>query len=234
MCGRFTQKSERKVISLEFYIHDFISDVLVSYNITPGQDAGVIIGNGQNRYVRYRWGLVPFWAKDPSIGNRMINARAETITEKPSFRQAFASRRCLVPADGFYEWRKQGSFKTPFYIHHRSNRPMSFAGLWENWNPKGEGKAASQTRESEALYTFTIITTEASDKLRGLHDRMPVIIPPEKRELWLDREADAAELEGMLVSFDSPEIDFYEVSRMVNSPMNNTPACIEPVGEEGV
>jgi putative SOS response-associated peptidase YedK len=230
MCGRFTQKSERKVISLEFYVHDFISDVLLSFNVAPGQDAGVIVRGERNRYVRYRWGLVPFWAKDPSIGNRMINARAETITQKPSFRQAFSSRRCLVPADGFYEWRKEGPLKTPFYIHHSSNRPMSFAGLWETWHPKGGEETASESREGDALHTFTIITTEASDKLRVLHDRMPVIIPPEKRDLWLEQGEDTAKLEGLLVPFDSSEIDFYEVSRMVNSPMNNNPACIEPVG----
>ena len=223
MCGRFTQKSERKVISLEFYVHDFVSDVLASYNVAPGQEAGLIIGNGRNRYTRYRWGLVPFWAKDPSIGNRMINARAETVMEKPSFRQAFTARRCLVPADGFYEWRKNGSSKTPFYVHLSSNRPMSFAGLWETWRPNREGE------EKETLHTFTIITTEANDTLRELHDRMPVIVPPEKRALWLNRDADPAELRGLLAPLDSSEIEFYEVSRMVNSPKNNAPECIEPV-----
>ena len=131
MCGRFTQKSERKIISLEFYVQDFLSDVFVNYNVAPTQDAGVIVRDDVYRYVRYRWGLVPFWSKDPKIGNRMINARAETVAEKPSFRNAFTKRRCLVPADGFFEWKKESGYKTPYYIYYSTGKPMSFAGLWE-------------------------------------------------------------------------------------------------------
>ena len=252
MCGRFTQKSERRVISLEFYIQDFISDVLVSYNVAPGQDAGIIISDDRNRYIRYRWGLVPFWAKDPTIGNRMINARAETVTEKPSFKRAFSARRCLVPADGFYEWKKEGTYKTPFYIHLTSKSPMSFAGLWETWyqkdsksgapgepqlktgsvRPGQEKPGADDSSHPEPLHTFTIITTEANEKLSELHDRMPVIIPPEKRELWLNREADLGQVQELLVPLKSSEIEFYEVSRIVNSPKNNVPACIEPAAPD--
>jgi putative SOS response-associated peptidase YedK len=241
MCGRFTQKSERKLIALEFYVQDFIHDVLESYNLAPGQDAGVIIHDDVNRYARYRWGLVPFWAKDPSIGNRMINARGETVAEKPSFKKAFAARRCLVPADGFYEWRKGGSYKTPFYIYHASGKPMSFAGLWETWYPKGAAKkpgpepepgekadSSKEGGEPAALHTFTIITTEANEKLRALHDRMPVIIPPDRRETWLNQDTDPARLGELLEPLPPSQIEFHEVSRMVNSPKNNTPACIEP------
>ena len=238
MCGRFTQKSERKTISLEFYVQDFLSDVFLSYNVAPMQDAGVIIKDDVYRYARYRWGLVPFWAKDPAIGNRMINARAETVPEKPSFRNAFAKRRCLIPADGFYEWKKEGTYKTPYYIYHSSEKPMSFAGLWESWTPREEKllvqgvKADSPSIEREkppTLQTFTIITTRANNKLQELHDRMPVIIPREKRDVWLNPDTDTGQLIELLEPLSSDEIEFHEVSRMVNSPGNNSPQCIEPV-----
>jgi putative SOS response-associated peptidase YedK len=229
MCGRFTQKSERKVISLEFYVKEFGSEVFTSYNVAPGQDAGVILGGDVIRYDRYRWGLVPFWAKDTKIGYRMINARSETVTEKPSFRNAFKARRCLVPADGFYEWRKDGQYKTPFYIHLASNRPMSFAGLWETWQSKESKNAASDTERAEPLHTFTIITTEANEKLLPLHDRMPVIVPPEKRSVWLKEDTHPDQLKQLLEPYPSEEMAFHEVSKMVNTPKNNRPECIEPV-----
>lgn len=232
MCGRFTQKSERKIISLEFYVQDFASDVFINYNVAPGQDAGVIVRDDVYRYIRYRWGLIPFWAKDPTIGNRMINARAESVAEKPSFKRAFSQRRCLVPADGFYEWKKEGNFKRPYYIYNAKNKPMSFAGLWETWFPK-EGTFPNFTAtKEEPLHTFTIITTEANQKLQQLHDRMPVIIPEDKREQWLNSEASSGDLEELLVPLTASEIEFHEVSRMVNSPQNNSPQCIEPV-EQG-
>jgi putative SOS response-associated peptidase YedK len=237
MCGRFTQKSERKIISLEFYIKDFLSDVLVNYNVAPSQDAGVIIHDDVYRYVRYRWGLVPFWSRDTKIGNRMINARAETVAEKPSFRNAFAKRRCLVPADGFYEWKRENGFKTPYYIYHATGKPMSFAGLWESWTPKAE--KSEQHTESDLfsthvekpppLNTFTIITTEANEKLKGLHDRMPVVITPAKRDVWLSPDTRPDQLEELLRPLPSEEIMFHEVSRMVNTPQNNSPECIEPI-----
>ena len=235
MCGRFTQKSERKIISLEFYIKDFLSDVLVSYNVAPSQDAGVIVNDDVYRYVRYRWGLVPFWSKDTKIGNRMINARAETVAEKPSFRNAFVKRRCLVPADGFYEWKKENGFKTPYYIYHASGKPISFAGLWESWTPKTEKKQeeadlfSSGDREVQSLHTFTIITTAANEKLSELHDRMPVVITPQTREVWLDPATDSDKLIELLRPLPSEEVEFHEVSRMVNAPQNNSPDCIERV-----
>jgi len=236
MCGRFTQKSERKVISLEFYVQDFLSDVFMNYNIAPTQDAGVVVRDEVYRYVRYRWGLVPFWSKDPKIGNRMINARAETVAEKPSFRNAFAKRRCLVPADGFYEWKKEGGYKTPYYIYHSSGKPMSFAGLWETWTPKlepsvGQPEAdifSSEREKPPPLHTFTIITTGANEKLRELHDRMPVIISQEKRDVWLNPDTGPDQLVELLEPLPPEEIELHEVSRMVNSPQNNSPECIEP------
>jgi putative SOS response-associated peptidase YedK len=171
----------------------------------------------------------------------MINARGETASGKPSFKNAFIHRRCLVPADGFYEWKKNGKSKTPFYIHHPSGRPMSFAGLWEAWTGKPEKKGGStekhelptsenfEKREG-ALYTFTIITTAASAKMAPLHDRMPVIVPAGLRELWLDPTMkDRQELEKVLTPAPDDDIVYHEVSRMVNSPGNNVPACIEAV-----
>ncbi len=161
----------------------------------------------------------------------MINARAETVAEKPSFKSAFAGRRCLVPADGFYEWKKEGKYKTPYYIYHNSNKPMSFAGLWESWHPK-DATTSGDAQNGEPLRTFTIITTEANQKLQELHNRMPVIIPLDKRELWLNPDANPEDLMDMLVPFASSEIDFHEVSRMVNSPQNNSSQCIEPATGE--
>ncbi len=220
MCGRFIQKSERRIITEEFYIGEFLNEVITSYNIAPGQKAGVIVNDGSNKYAQYQWGLVPSWAKDPAIGNRMINARVETLNEKPSFRAAFRNRRCLIPADGFYEWKKEGNYKVPYFIYQKSEKPFSLAGLWESWkNPDGI-----------TLYTFTIVTTEANDLLRELHDRMPVIVPPEKREAWLSpADTDAASLSALLKSYDESTLDFYEISRLVNSPQNNSPQCIVPV-----
>ncbi len=268
MCGRFTQKSERRIISLEFYVQDFRSDVFINYNVSPGQSAGVIIYDSDFCYDQYRWGLVPYWAKDPAIGNRMINARAETVTEKPSFRKAFERRRCLIPADGFFEWKKEDGRKTPYYIFSSSGKPMGFAGLWETWCPheiryQGKGTTSEQHRYSgftetgrlegqegggvnmkstseypsgeypskeKPLHTFTIITTSANEKMHRLHERMPVIIPPEKRELWLNpEEKNLDHLLDLLKPLPAEGLDFYEVSRLVNSPQNNSPECIQPL-----
>ena len=168
MCGRFVQKSERKIITGEFYILEFLNDISISYNVAPGQNAGVIINEGKNVYSLFKWGLVPSWSKDMKIGYKMINARAETVAQKPSFRSAFAARRCLVPVDGFYEWKKKGSQKVPFFIYNNTGKPFSLGGLWETW----------QDPEGKLLKTFTIITTEANNFMKDIHHRMPVIVPP--------------------------------------------------------
>ena len=166
-----------------------------------------------------RWGLIPSWAKDPSIGNRMINARGETVAEKPSFRNALQRRRCLVLADGFYEWQKVGKAKRPMRIVLKSREPFAFAGLWESWrNPDGE-----------AVRSCTIVTTQANEALRPIHERMPVILPREMEEFWLDGDVtDPAALTDVLLSYPDESVEAYEVSSLVNKATNNGPDLIVP------
>ena len=170
-----------------------------------------------------RWGLVPFWADDPSIGNRLINARSESASEKPAFRQAFRRRRCLVPADGFYEWKKEGDGKVPHWIHRPDGRPFALAGLWERWEPDGD---------REPLFTYTILTRDATDELRSLHDRMPVILDEEAWEPWLDPDREPDELDAVVSRPPTIELGHHPVSTMVNSPRNDGPECIQPVDDE--
>jgi putative SOS response-associated peptidase YedK len=165
-----------------------------------------------------KWGLVPRWAKDPAVGNRLINARAETVTEKPSFRDAFKRRRCLVPLDGFYEWSRRGDRKRPFYFHMRDGEPFAVAGLWEVW--EGDGGP---------LETCTLLTTGANELLAPYHDRMPVILRPEDYDRWLDADISRPELLLPLLRPYSPEeMAAYPVGLLVNSPSNEDPRCVEP------
>jgi putative SOS response-associated peptidase YedK len=166
-----------------------------------------------------KWGLVPAWAKDPKIGNRMINARSETAAEKPSFRTAFKRRRCLIPADGYYEWRKQGKKKMPAYIQHAERELFAFAGLWESWKKPDESW----------LHTCAILTTEANKKLRPIHHRMAVIIEPEDYELWLaPRELLPPEWQPLMAGPGAAQLKFHEVSTDVNSPANDNPTLVLP------
>ncbi len=192
------------------------------YNIAPTQEIAALRAGGEKgsrSLVALRWGLIPSWAKDPNIGNRMINARAETVAEKPSFRNAMKRRRCLVLSDGYYEWQKQGPKepKQPFYICMEDERPFAYAGLWESWkDPSGK-----------RLESCTIITTEANSLTRPIHDRMPVILPGDSYDHWLDPTLlDAAELQPLLTSFPSDEMKTFPVSTLVNSPRNDDPACV--------
>ncbi len=220
MCGRFVTISSIPSIEMAFDIEQPSLDLKPSYNIAPGQKIHIVINDGQRRLIRCRWGFIPFWAKDPSIGYKMINARSETITKKPSFKNVFKKNRCLIVADGFYEWRKEGKIKIPIYIHHKSGEPFGFAGLYNSWTAPG----------GDPICTCTIITTNANKLLRPVHDRMPVIIPKEKHELWLDpTKQDETDLLPLLKPFDSKEMATYDVSQVVNSPKNNSPACIKPI-----
>lgn len=188
------------------------------YNIAPTQDAPVLLDNGRRQMQMLRWGLIPGWSKDESIGNRMINARAETLLEKPSFRKAFQSRRCLVLADGYYEWKKSGATKIPFRFTLRSGEPFAFAGLWERW----------QRPDGLPLFSFAIITTEANEEARPIHDRMPVILAPVQFEQWLDPKLTHANvLQKWLNPAVNPALVCYPVSEWVNNPRNDDRRCIE-------
>lgn len=226
MCGRYTLTTPPELIADLFGIEG-VPTFAPRWNVAPTQEAAVVRvpGPGEKRRLDFlRWGLVPAWAEDPSIGNRMINARAETVAEKPSFKRSLQKQRCLVVADGFYEWRKEGKVKQPIWIHRSDGRPFAFAGLWASWRPKGA------QREDPALETFTILTTTPNELMKPIHDRMPVILAPEDFGLWLDPGVvDPARLTPLLRP--APESGFTtrEVSRVVNSPAHDGPDCIAPL-----
>lgn len=211
MCGRFTLFESSQVLSREFGVL-IPSPLAPRYNIAPTRTVAVVRTRpevGEREFALLRWGLIPSWAKDPSIGARMINARAETAPGKPAFRNAFRRRRCLVPASGFYEWRKQGRVKQPYYISLRETRTMAIAGLWDRWEGTGDAPIES----------CTLLTTEANELIAPLHDRMPAILPPESYDLWLNpSEQDPAVLHPLLASYPPDTMAAYPVSRRVNDP----------------
>lgn len=223
MCGRFTLTADPDSFEDRFSFTGFDLGWVPSYNIAPTQEVLTITNDGTgNRAELMRWGLVPSWAKDPSIGNRMINARAETVAERPSFRTAYRRRRCLVPADGFYEWRSDGGRKTPMRITLESKELFAFAGLWESWKRPDDGW----------LLTCTIITTAANDFMAPVHSRMPVILPREVEDQWLDPQLqEPDELSRLFMSHYSDDMEAYEVATLVNSPRNNSPELIAPVAK---
>ena len=218
MCGRYTLTADPKTLQAEFGI-SIPENLAPRYNIAPTQPVPVVVAeNGTPRLDVFRWGLIPSWAKDPRIGNKLINARAETIAEKPSFRTAFRRRRCLIPADGFFEWQKTPHGKQPVFIHLKNRRPFAFAGLWEQWlSPDGS-----------EIFSCTIITTAPNELLKDVHNRMPVILPPDTRRLWLDSSQPSQHLLPLLKPYPATEMTFYPVSKLVNAPANDNPACIEP------
>ena len=220
MCGRYTLRTPVEKLAEEFGFDASSVEVPPNYNVAPTQEvAAVLSEGGERRLELLRWGLIPSWADDPGIGSRMINARAETAPEKPSFRRAFRERRCLIPADGFYEWKRTDGAKQPYYIRMREGRPFAFAGLWEAWNDDG----ASEIR------SCAILTTAPNDLAGEIHDRMPVILPAGSYDAWLDPEAEKEELVALLAPYPEAEMEAYPVSRFVNSPSNNDPRCVEPV-----
>jgi putative SOS response-associated peptidase YedK len=220
MCGRYTLTVPVEILAEEFGVTGPLPEVPPSYNIAPTQEvAAVLTDDGERRLEMLRWGLIPSWADDPGIGSRMINARSETVPEKPSFRRAFRERRCLILADGFYEWKRTNDGKQPYYIRMEGGRPFAFAGLWESWRG---GR--------EEIRSCTILTTEANDRVSNIHHRMPVILAPEDHELWLDpdvREADL--LLPLLAPYPDDVMEAYPVSRFVNRPTNDDPRCVEPL-----
>jgi putative SOS response-associated peptidase YedK len=219
MCGRYTLTSSPETVASLFDL-TAVPDYLPRYNVAPTQEAPVVrvLERAAGRRLDLvRWGLVPFWADDPSIGNRLINARAETAAEKPAFRDAFKRRRCLVVSDGFYEWKKEAGGKQPYWIHFPDRRPFAFAGLWSRWD-KGD----------EPLDTFTILTRDAHPGIAAIHPRMPVILERDAWQPWLDPEGhDAAALDELLRGAAGGGLESRRVSRLVNSPANDVPQVLE-------
>ena len=222
MCGRYTLKAKGQTVADLFGLLEE-PDLESRYNIAPTQQIPVVLEDGSSdgrTLEMMHWGLIPSWAKDPSIGSRMINARAETVSEKPSYRSAFKRRRCLIVADGFYEWKKTDDGKQPYYLRLESGDPFGFAGLWESWSMDG----------GEEMRSATIITTEPNGVAAEIHNRMPVILPPDLYEAWLEPDNDdREELLSMLTPYPAEEMEAYPVSKRVNRPANDEPGVLEPV-----
>ena len=222
MCGRFTLTVDPGQLQEAFPWVDIPEEIPRRYNIAPSQPVAVVPNDGQNRVDFFNWGLIPFWAKDPKIGNRMINARSETLAEKPSFRGPFKYKRCLVLVDGFYEWRKEPGTqsKTPIYLRLKNKAPFAFAGLWDIWH----------SDDGSEIRTFTIITTEPNTLIMEIHNRMPVILPQNTYGDWLkEGENEPDLLKSFLRPYPSEEMEAFPVSSHVTSPQNDPPDCIIPV-----
>ena len=221
MCGRYTLVAQLRLLEERFSFQAGDLSLEPGYNIAPTQQVLTVTGNEANHAQYMRWGLIPSWAKDMSIGNRMINARSETLVEKPSFRTAFRKRRCLILADSFYEWRKEGSARQPMRIMLKDGEPFAFAGLWESWkDPAGE-----------SVLSCTIVTIGPNSLIEPIHNRMPVILPREAEPVWLDQDIqDTALLSELLVPYSGDEMEVYQVSKLVNSPGNNSPELVARTG----
>ena len=220
MCGRFARTTNEDKLQARFWFDDPQGTLLKPrYNIAPTQMHPVVVVESDRRVLKLmKWGLVPFWSKDATIGYKMINARSEGIENKNSFKNPLRKRRCLVLADGFYEWKKDKGAGVPYFIRLKSGEPFAFAGLWDRWD-KGE----------EPLQTFTIITTDNNELIRPIHNRMPVILHQKDEAVWLDPELrDPEKLLTLLKPYPSDEMEMYEVSTIVNSPKNDVPECIKP------
>jgi putative SOS response-associated peptidase YedK len=223
MCGRFNRRASPRDVADLFDVT--VSELPPRYNIAPTQPVAAVRIRPSEKgreLVDLRWGLIPSWADDPKIGFRLINARADTAATKPSFRAAFKARRCLIPSSGFYEWQKREGtkLKQPFHIGLKDDRLFAFAGLWEEWhNPGGE-----------VIESFTILTTDANELMRPIHNRMPVILPPADYAAWLDpKEQDREALTKLLRPFSPDEMVAYPISTFVNSPRNEGPKCVEKI-----
>ena len=222
MCGRFVQERSNAELAELFQAEDLVDDPGGRYNLAPTDPAAVVVQRGERRGLTvYRWGLVPHWAKGFDGGARAINARAETLADSPTFRDAFARRRCLVPADAFYEWRREDGRRLPFVIRRRDRLPMAFAGLWAGWHDPESG---------EVRRTFSIVTTRSNAAVAELHDRMPVVLAPGAWVRWLDPGlADVGELVGFLEPSPPEELELFAVAPLVNSVRNNGPDLIQPM-----
>lgn len=222
MCGRFTLTADLKAVSERFGASEPAGPEKprTRFNIAPTQGVIVVNNEGRRQLRQMRWGLIPSWAKDAAIGNKLINARAETLAEKPSFSEALRKRRCIIPADGFYEWEKVGKTKQPIRIVLKSREPFALAGLWDVW----------ETSEGDQIHSCTIITTAANELIRPIHDRMPVILTRENEAVWLDPKIqNPAILLPLLKPYPAELMEIYPVSPEVNSPAVDRPEYIEPI-----
>ncbi|MBG9945242.1 SOS response-associated peptidase [Brevibacillus formosus] len=223
MCGRFTLVTNLELWNARFQIEVIPFDMQPRYYIAPGQLIPAIISNqGKRRLGQLKWGLVPSWAQDEKSGDKMIIARAEMLTAKPAFRRLFERKRCIVPADGFYEWEQRESGKQPMRIMMKTGEPFAFAGLFDTW----------MSPEGNKLHTCTIITTKPNEVVKDIHNRMPVILRQQDESTWLDREKfDADLLQSLLVPYDHEQMKAYPVPAMVGSPKNDLPECIQEIDD---
>ena len=222
MCGRFTRKENFQQLAKLLGLHK-VPDLPPRYNIAPSQLIACVRVNPESQEpecVQLKWGLVPSWAKDPSLGNTMINARAETVDEKPAFRRAFKQQRCLILADGFYEWKREGKIKQPYYIHFSDNRPFAFAGLWERWEKSGDAP----------LDSCAMITTGPNALMESIHHRMPLILHPSDYSLRLGPIThQGRSLTRLLQTYPAEDMQAYPVSSLVNNPRHDTSLCLQPL-----
>ncbi|PSN20026.1 hypothetical protein C7271_04300 [filamentous cyanobacterium CCP5] len=225
MCGRYSQTRSAEAVQQSFQLAT-LPEIQPRYNIAPTQPVSVVgLRQGDRGHRLLTWGLIPSWAKDPTIGSRMINARSETVSEKPSFRAAFKRRRCLIVADGFYEWQRlgQGKTKQPYYFRLKDRQPFGFAGLWEHWS----GPDGSE------IQSCTILTTAPNELLEPVHNRMPVILPAADYDAWLDPTYyDPEHLQSMLRPYGAETMTGYAISTAVNNPAHDSPDCLEPLEED--
>lgn len=227
MCGRYTLTQPREAIATTFGLDsETLPDIAPRYNIAPSQPVAIIRAESQTltpQLTHVVWGLIPFWAKDPKIGYKLINARGETVAEKPSFKAALKYRRCLIPADGFYEWQRRSSGKQPYYFQLRDRHLFAFAGLWEHW----------QSPDGSEIESCTIITTAANEVLRPVHDRMPVIIPPQHYNQWLDLENQKPQdVASLLQPYTAETMMSYPVHPQVNNARYDQADCIQPLDSD--
>ncbi|HEX7949064.1 MAG TPA: SOS response-associated peptidase [Candidatus Limnocylindrales bacterium] len=222
MCGRFTQQRPASELAEIFGAEPLVDDPGGHFNVAPTDEALVVVQRDERRAVTaYRWGLIPHWATDARVGSRMFNARAETLTASPAFREAFRRRRCLVPVDGFYEWKREGTVRQPYLVSRVDGRPLALAGLWAGWHDPST---------DEVRRTFTIVTTTPNETLAGLHDRMPVVVAEDAWDRWLATAAgDSGEILGLLVPNERIDLRIQAVSRLVNDVRQDGPALVEPL-----
>lgn len=220
MCGRYSQAAGIDSLSARFGLEPPDFPLSPRYNIAPTQNAPVVVLEDRRRLRLMRWGLIPRWAKDPAIDSRMINARAETLREKPSFKTPFERGRCLVLTDGFFEWKKEAAsrLKTPMLIRLKGAKPFAFAGIFDRWRGP----------EAKEIVSYAVITTSANDAIKPIHDRMPVILRQEDEEVWLDPKTSLERAERLLAPYPATEIESHPVSTLVNSPSHDSPDCLKP------